>query len=117
MKREEYISDEMVVKRVNEAVRLELEKKKAMDVPAIIYDGKSQIIYQENSDGTRVEVGRRMRKGRYSERVAKDVERSGSGSCICRARSMQESGASGKDCRDKAAPDSRDGAGGCAETL
>ena len=36
MKREEYISDEMVVKRVNEAVRLELEKKKAMDVPAII---------------------------------------------------------------------------------
>lgn len=27
MKREEYISDEMVVKRVNEAVRIELEKE------------------------------------------------------------------------------------------
>lgn len=27
MKREEYISDEMVVKRVNEAVRIELEKR------------------------------------------------------------------------------------------
>ena len=38
MKREDYISDEAVVKRVNEAVRIELEKKKAMDVPIIIYD-------------------------------------------------------------------------------
>ena len=70
MKREEYISDEAVVKRVNEAVRIELEKKKAMDVPIIVYDKETQIIYQENSDGSRVEVGRRMRKGRYSERVA-----------------------------------------------
>lgn len=71
MKREEYISDEMVVKRVNEAVRIELEKKKAMDVPAFIYDRETKIIYQENSDGSRVEVGKRMRKERYSERVAK----------------------------------------------
>lgn len=30
MKREDYISDALVVKRVNEAVRIELEKKKAM---------------------------------------------------------------------------------------
>lgn len=71
MKREEYISDEMVVKRVNEAVRIELEKKRAMDVPIVTYDKETQIIYQENSDGSRVEVGRRMRRGRYSERVAK----------------------------------------------
>lgn len=71
MKREEYISDEMVVKRVNEAVRIELEKKRALEVPIVTYDRETQIIYQENSDGTRVEVGRRMRKGRYSERVAK----------------------------------------------
>lgn len=71
MKREDYISDEMVVKRVNEAVRIELEKKRALDVPIVTYDRETQIIYQENSDGTRVEVGRRMRKGRYSERIAK----------------------------------------------
>ena len=71
MKREEDISDEMVVKRVNEAVRIELEKKKAMDVPVFIYDRETQIIYQENSDGSKVEVGKRMRKERYSERVAK----------------------------------------------
>lgn len=69
MRREEYISDEMVVKRVNEAVKIELEKKKALDVPIVIYDRETQIIYQESSDGSRVEVGRRMRRGRYSERV------------------------------------------------
>ena len=46
----------MVVKRVKEAVRIELEKRKAMDVPVIIYDGETQAIYQENSDGTRTEA-------------------------------------------------------------
>lgn len=71
MKREEYISDEAVVKRANEAVRIELEKKKAMDIPVVIYDRETQIIYQEGNDGTRVEVGKRMRKGRYSERIEK----------------------------------------------
>lgn len=71
MKREDYISDELVVKRVNEAIRIELEKKKAMDVPVFIYDSEKQIIYQQNSDGSRVEVGKRMRKERYSERIAK----------------------------------------------
>ncbi|EET59629.1 hypothetical protein BRYFOR_08487 [Marvinbryantia formatexigens DSM 14469] len=73
MKREEYITDEAVVKRVNAAVKIELEKKKAMDIPAVVYDPKTQTIYHENSDGTRVEAGKRMRKGRYSERVAKEA--------------------------------------------
>ena len=59
MKREDYISDETVVKRVNAAVKLELEKRKAMDAPVIIYDRETQIIYQENSDGSRVEVGKK----------------------------------------------------------
>lgn len=45
MKREEYIPDEMVVKRVKEAVRIELEKRKAMDVPVIVYDRETQVIY------------------------------------------------------------------------
>lgn len=71
MKREDYISDELVVKRVNEAIRIELEKKKAMDVPVFIYDSEKQVIYQQNSDGSRVEVGKRMWKERYSERVVK----------------------------------------------
>lgn len=72
MKREDYISDETVIMLANEAVRIELEKNKALGIPAVIYDRESQIIYRENGDGTRTEVGRRMRKERYSERVLKE---------------------------------------------
>ncbi len=50
------ITDEQVVKRAREAVRLELEKMKAMDIPVAIYDRQSKKIYQVYSDGTRVEV-------------------------------------------------------------
>lgn len=71
MEREEYISDETVVKRANAAVKIELEKKKAMDIPIVVYDRKTQTIYHENNDGTRVEIGKRMWEGRYSERIAK----------------------------------------------
>lgn len=71
MKREEYILDEQVVKRAKAAVKIELEKKKAMDIPAAVYDRKTQKIYQINSDGSKVEVGQRIRKGRYSERISK----------------------------------------------
>ena len=72
MKREEYISDEIVIKRANAAVRIELEKNRALGIPTVIYDRESQIIYRENEDGTRMEVGKRMRKERYSERVSKE---------------------------------------------
>lgn len=65
------ISDSQVVKRVNAAVRIELEKKKAMDVPVAVYDRKTKIVYQERSDGTKVPVGERIREGRYSERARK----------------------------------------------
>lgn len=71
MNRQDYISDEQVVKRANAAVRIELEKKKAMDIPVVVFDRKTQTIYQVNSDGSRVAVGNRIRRGRYSERVAK----------------------------------------------
>ncbi len=72
-RREEYISDEQVVKRANAAVKIELEKKKAMDIPVAVYDRKTQTIYQVNSDGSKTEVGKRIRKGRYSERVSKQT--------------------------------------------
>ncbi len=74
MKREEYISDETVIKRANAAVKIELEKNKALGIPVVIYDRESQIIYRENDDGTRTEVRRRMRKGRYGERISKDMD-------------------------------------------
>ena len=72
MKREEYISDETVIKRANAAVRIELEKNRALGIPTVIYDRKSQIIYRENEDGTRTEVGKWMRKERNGERVSKE---------------------------------------------
>ena len=72
MKREEYISDETVIKRANAAVKIELEKNKALGIPVVIYDRRNQVIYRENEDGTRTEVGKRLRKGRYSERVTKE---------------------------------------------
>lgn len=34
----------------------------------------TQKLYHENNDGTGVEIGTRMRKGRYSERIAKKPE-------------------------------------------
>lgn len=71
MRREDYISDETVIKRANEAVRIELEKNRALGIPVVVYDRESQIIYRENDDGTRIEVGKRMRKERYSERISK----------------------------------------------
>ena len=73
MKRKEYNSDETVIMRANEAVRIELEKNKALGIPVVIYDRESQIIYRENGDGSRIEVGRRMRKERYSERISKEA--------------------------------------------
>ena len=66
-----YISDEQVVKRASAAVKIELEKKKAMDIPVAVYDRKTQEIYEVKSDGSRVAVSARIKKGRYSERVKK----------------------------------------------
>ncbi len=67
MRREEYITDDDVVKRANAAVRIELEKNKALGVPAVVFDRKTQVIYHVNSDGSRVVVGQRIRKERYGE--------------------------------------------------
>lgn len=53
MKREEYISDSEVVRRAREAVRLELEKRKAMGLSSYVYDAKTRTIYRLKSDGSR----------------------------------------------------------------
>lgn len=68
-----YITDEQVVKRANAAVELEIEKLKAIDAPVIIYDRKKQVVLRRNNDGTEIEIGKRLRKGRYSERIAKET--------------------------------------------
>lgn len=69
----DYITDEQVVKRVNAAVGLEIEKLKAMGAPVIIYDRKKQVVVRRNNDGTETEVGKRLRKGNYSERIEKEI--------------------------------------------
>ena len=67
------ITDEMVVRRVDAAVRIALEKNKAMGVPSIVYDRKTQKIYELRSDGTRVPVAERARKGCYGEQHAEET--------------------------------------------
>jgi len=71
--RSDYITDEQVVKRANAAVELEIEKLKAIEAPVIVYDRKKQVVIRRNSDGTETEVGKRLRKGRYSERIAEET--------------------------------------------
>lgn len=73
MKSQKYISDESVVKRAKAAVRLELEKKAVMELPVAVFDRKTQTIYYKNSDGSTIETRKRLRKGRYSERIAKET--------------------------------------------
>ena len=69
----DYVTDEQVVKRANAAVGLEIEKLKAMGAPVIIYDRKKQVVVRRNNDGTEIEVGKRLRKGNYSERIEKEI--------------------------------------------
>ena len=62
-----YITDEQVVKRVWEAVRLELEKCRALDIPITVYDRERKEIVVKDSDGSVIVVLERIKKGRYSE--------------------------------------------------
>lgn len=62
------ISDKQVMQRAKASVKLDLEKKKVLDIPVAIYDRKTKMIYECNSDGTKVPVAVHKR-GRYSERV------------------------------------------------
>ena len=54
------ITDDMVVRRVRAAVKIALEKNKAMGVPSIVY-------YELRADGERVPVAERALKGRYGD--------------------------------------------------
>ncbi len=65
MERKKYISDEEVVKRANAAVKIELEKKKALGIPAVVFDRKTRTIYELNGDGSKVAVDLKVRKERY----------------------------------------------------
>ena len=62
-------SDDDVVRLAREAVRIEVEKKRAMKLPVIVYDHADQKIYEVYADGTRKAVGSRLTRGHYSERT------------------------------------------------
>lgn len=68
-----YITDEQVMKRANTAVKLEIEKLKAIEAPVIVYDRKKQVVIRRNNDGTETEVGKRLWKGHYSEQISKET--------------------------------------------
>ena len=63
-----YITDEMVVKRAHAAVKLALDKNRALDVPSIVYDAKDKTIYEIRSDGTRTPVGKPLKEHAYGEK-------------------------------------------------
>ena len=50
------ITDEQVVERARVAVEIALMKHKALGVPNVSYDRKTQRVYLEYNDGRRVEV-------------------------------------------------------------
>ena len=50
------LTDEQVDERAKAAVRLALEKQKALGIPIVYYDPSARKIYQQMPDGTKVEV-------------------------------------------------------------
>lgn len=60
------------MKRAREAVRLELEKNKVLDIPITVYDAKRDKVIVKDSSGSEIAVIERIKKGRYSEWAPKE---------------------------------------------
>ena len=56
------------------AVKIELQKKRAMRQPIARFNVKTGEVYMEHGDGSRTIVGQAMKRGRYSEREARKPE-------------------------------------------
>lgn len=54
---ERALTDQESVFRVQKAVELELEKRKAMNLPIAVFDEKDGKVYACYPDGTRIEMG------------------------------------------------------------
>ena len=61
------ITDADVVKRVKSAIKFDIEKRKAMNVPVAVFDAETGNVYAEYNDGTRVLMGSRIKRGGYGE--------------------------------------------------
>lgn len=44
---------------------------KALDIPIVVFDRKTQTIYQISHDDTKIAISGKTERGRYSERVSK----------------------------------------------
>jgi hypothetical protein len=62
-------NDCILVQHARLAVSAELQKKRALKQPIAKFDPKSGQVYLENGDGTTVQMGNAMQRGRYSERA------------------------------------------------
>lgn len=47
------LTDDMIVKRAKAAVRLAIEKNKALGVPSVVFDAATNTMYEICSDGTK----------------------------------------------------------------
>ena len=61
------VTDEDVVKRVKSGVKIDIEKRKVMNAPIAVFDPESGNVYAQYSDGRRVLMGNRIKRGGYSE--------------------------------------------------
>ncbi|MEY8403888.1 hypothetical protein AALA54_11200 [Oscillospiraceae bacterium 44-34] len=61
--------DSILVKNARLAVKLELQKKRALGQPIAKFDPKTKEIYMEHPDGSITPMGSVEEQGRYSERL------------------------------------------------
>ena len=67
-------SDSIVAQNAKLAVKIELQKTRAMRQPIARFNVKTGEVYMEHGDGSRTIVGQAMKRGRYSEREARKPE-------------------------------------------
>lgn len=61
------ITDADVVKRIKSAIKIDIEKRKAMNAPIAVYDPETGNVYAEYSDGKKIFMGNKIRRGSYGE--------------------------------------------------
>ena len=68
------LTDEETVARVQTAVKLAIEKQKAMGIDIVKYDPKSQCLYTVDSAGNRTIIQENVKRVRYSEQTSSKQE-------------------------------------------
>lgn len=70
MNRQKELTDEETVARVQAAVKLAIEKQKAMGIDIVKYDPKAQCLYTVDASGNRTIIKENVKRVRYSEQTA-----------------------------------------------